>query len=588
MTDQTQAVATRPVREVRVVDDAIPVLDTARFEQMQRISTAIAQGSLIPETLRGVHQGSGANRQLVPFDMPTIVANVFRVVNQAVRWNADPFSVIDCCSVVHGRLMYEGKLVHAIIESRVGLRLNYRFGKMVDGRFDGSEEGKGEALAIQVFAKYDDEETERTIEGSVAEWKTTGNQSPWGNPSAHRRMLRYRGTREWARAHSPSVLLGVVTDDEIEADADRQVTVASARRGTREKADLRGKLEGPQAQAGFDASHVARETGPKPEDDDQTAGDAHDEVTGEVIEGKAEEVQPQEEREETTDKGEASDVDETETETAEQRAESLRKTAYDDGYDGEPVQAVLSECDDDAEKALAAAAHAEGVAARAADDEKAAADQKPATADFDITHEGGPAPKGSVYLLSSDEPGEDDKLPTYKDGQTFSRVGSTGAKKLKAYDAHPEPADPALASQGDGVGQAEQVADDEPKGGLYQELAAMDSWLAIKPRLSAIYAEDDFKALEPADQAAVRANLFGAVVEMKDRTRDPVDWATDVSCFVLWLDHTAAKGGKDGAEAIEGTFDVLKNSAGWAKLNEGQRGTIESRAAAAIQKLRGA
>lgn len=582
MTEQSQAVAVRPFREVRVVDDAIPVLDTARFEQMQRVATAIAQGSLIPETLRGIRKGD----DFTPFDMQTVVANVFRVVNQAFRWNADPFSVIDCCSVVHGRLMYEGKLVHAIIESRLGLRLNYRFGKMVDGKFDGSEEGKGEALAIQVFAKFDDEDEERTIEGTVADWKTTGNNSPWGKSSGWKRQLRYRGTREWARAHGSSVLLGVVTDDEMDEDAERQVTVSAARRTTREKADLRGKLEAPQAQAGFDASHVARETGPKPEDEDQTqAGKEdetpHDPATGEVIEGSATEVAQTEE----TQEGDAGAEP-----TAADRAESLRKTAYDDGYDGEPVQAVLAECDTDEEKSLAAAAHAEGVSARQADDEKAAAkEEKPAAVEFDVTHEGGPAPKGSVYLLSSDEPGDDGKLPTYKDGQGFSRVGPTGAKKLKAYDAHPEPADPALASQSGGTGLPAEEPADEPQGGLYREIAAMDSWLAVKPRLSAIYGDDDFKALEAADQAAVRANLFGAVLEMKDRTRDPVDWATDVSAFVLWLDHTAAKKeGKDGADAIEGTFGVLQGSAGWAKLNDAQKGTIEARVSERIHTLRGA
>jgi hypothetical protein len=53
--------------------------------------------------------------------MEQIMANCFLVVNQAVRWNMDPFAVAQCVSVVHGKLCYEGKLIAAIIEAKLGI-----------------------------------------------------------------------------------------------------------------------------------------------------------------------------------------------------------------------------------------------------------------------------------------------------------------------------------------------------------------------------------------------------------------------------------------------------------------------------------
>lgn len=661
MTDQAPAI--RPAaREVRVVEDVIPILDTARFEHLQRIAVAMAQGSLVPLSLRG----KGTGNDFEPFSTETVVANLFRIVNQAVRWNADPFAVVDCASIVHGRLMWEGKLVHAIVESRVGVRLQYVFGRMVEVEqksgakvlmFDPTEEAPGELLAVQVVAQFDDEDCARTIEGTVKQWKTTGNNSPWGNPLNFKRQLRYRGAREWARAHSPGVLLGIVTTDEMDEDVERQVEITASRRAPREKVDLKAKLAGPKdGQAGFNADHVAAQTEETP----------HDPETGEVIEGTATEVvDPKAVRKQALaiaqQKGAAAKaarlVDdqaaldaltagtitdeersyilngiaqaESELElTASARAEAegdasaaadtsgaevqddevadadgdtptdedldlLRQNAYDDGYEGEPVQAILAECETDEEREIATVEHERGRQARIAKDAEEHAASEAAEAakenEFDITQQAGPAPRDPAvtYLLASDEPGADNKVPTYRDGKQFSRVGPKGAKALIAYDGHAEPQDPTLASQSGGTGEV------KPKpGGLYAELAAKDSWLAIKPELSKVYGTDDFKALTPEDQAQTRAHLWGAVMEMKDRTRDPVDWANDPSAFTLWADWLARQDDvdpKERADMIDGTFQTLQSSPLWTgKLPPAAQDTVTARVSAMLANLRGA
>src|SRR5436309_14194879 len=79
----TTAVAAPKPREIRTVEDHSAVsylMDTARFEHCYRIAGAMARASLIPKHLKGDTYE------------PT-QANCFLVVNQALRWNLEPFSV---------------------------------------------------------------------------------------------------------------------------------------------------------------------------------------------------------------------------------------------------------------------------------------------------------------------------------------------------------------------------------------------------------------------------------------------------------------------------------------------------------------
>lgn len=579
MTDQTPAIV-QTRREIRVVEDVIPILDTGRFEHIQRIAGAMAQSSLIPETLRGVRK----DKTFEPFEHQTVVANLFRVVNQAVRWGMDPFAVVDHVSVVHGRLMYEGKLVHAVIEARIGLRLGYRFGRMIDGAFDASQEGKGEALAVQVFGTFDDEGEERTVEGLVSDWKTTGANSPWGKASNWKRQLRYRGAREWARAHAPGVMLGVMTDDEIDHDIDREERVSRSRR----KVDIAGKLEGPKGGEGFSGEHVASETSGMGKGD-VIEGDARPIETGSAPTAEPEPdtsasaTDASDDTPEVTSGLTASDeaTDQTGGETHgpddADSLDNLRLTSYEDGYDGEPVEASLALCDTDEERAIVREEHARGLQAKM---EKEAAEHAASEAveGFDFDDVGGPAPKGVKYMLASDEP-QDGRIQVYQDGKPFSTSGPKGVKGLKRYDAHPEPADPMLASQGGGK---------PARTGFMAEIAGAESWLVAKPKLSALYQTPDFKALSPDDQAQTRANIFEAVLEMKERTRDPVDWAVDPTAFALWMDHEALSGSPDAANAIQGTFDTLASGSAYGKMKPEQQSALASRVAAAISKLKGA
>jgi hypothetical protein len=175
------------------VYDPVAVLDTAKFEHFMRIAKVMACSSLIPDSL------TIKDKQKLDFD--AVLGNCFLVVNQAARWNADPFAVAQCVSVVRGKICYEGKLIAAIIAAKLGVRL----------RFDWNDE-TGDAFGIVVSGVIPSESEPRAINGTVGQWKTDNEQ--WRkNP---RNMLAYRGSREWGRLHAADIMLGVYSPDELE------------------------------------------------------------------------------------------------------------------------------------------------------------------------------------------------------------------------------------------------------------------------------------------------------------------------------------------------------------------------------------
>lgn len=196
MSEQTQ-LATAPARAIRVVEDhsaAAYLFDTARFEHMFRIAKAMAQATLIPEHLWKDKTGS--------FPPEQVIGNCFLIVNQAVRWGMDPFAVAPETYCARGKLGFQGKLVAAVVNARAGTkeRLNYSF------------TGAGDALTVTVSGTFEGEEKPRTVTLSVKDAKTDNDM--WRKDPEQK--LIYSGATKWARRHCPEVILGVLTDDDVE------------------------------------------------------------------------------------------------------------------------------------------------------------------------------------------------------------------------------------------------------------------------------------------------------------------------------------------------------------------------------------
>lgn len=192
----------RPERVYMRVEDKIPLLDTARFEHMQRIATIMAKSSLVPEHLVAERVEENGRKVWRPLPEGVAIANCFLVVNQAVRWQMDPFGVAQGVFVHKGKLGYEGKLVAAVINSHPAMaeRLRYYF------------EGEGAGRKVVVVGRLEGEEEYRSVEGTLADWRTDNEM--WKKASVDQ-PLSYRGAREWARRHLPEAMLGVLADDEL-------------------------------------------------------------------------------------------------------------------------------------------------------------------------------------------------------------------------------------------------------------------------------------------------------------------------------------------------------------------------------------
>lgn len=206
--------APRQPREVRVVEDTGPLsylFDTSRFEHMFRIAGAMAAASLIPEHLW--------RNKTETFAPDVIKANCFLIVNQSIRWGMDPFAVMPETYVVGGKLGYQGKLVTAVINARAGLKERLRFTHSGTKGTDG--------YTVTVSGQFPDESEPRTITLSVGEAKTDNKM--WTKDPEQK--LCYSGAVKWARRHAPEVILGILTDDDLERiEASTQVRESTGAR----------------------------------------------------------------------------------------------------------------------------------------------------------------------------------------------------------------------------------------------------------------------------------------------------------------------------------------------------------------------
>jgi hypothetical protein len=186
-------------REIRVVADSGPLanlLDTARFEHLFRIAEAMSLAPLLPDHLRGNKQG--------PYSPAQIKGNCFRIVNQAVRWGIDPFSIVDETYVAAGKLAYQGKVIAAVVNAKAPIRERLKYA------YSGSK-GKDD-YTITVSGTFAGEDKPREVTLSVGEAKTD-NQMWRRDPE---QKLVYSGVIRWARRFTPELMLGVVTEDDIE------------------------------------------------------------------------------------------------------------------------------------------------------------------------------------------------------------------------------------------------------------------------------------------------------------------------------------------------------------------------------------
>lgn len=246
-------------------DDAVALFDTAKFEQMCRVAKMMASASLVPKHLQNTPE---VNHE----------ADCMLVVQQARRWQMDPFALAQCSFVVGGKLGYEGKAIAAVVNSRADLKQRLKY----------DVTGKGKECSVVVRGTFKGDDEESTVQATWAEGrKLSPHGAKWDELPDQ--QLCYYAARKWARRHAPELILGVLSYDEIQAMA-HGIGPDYAR-------DIGGHSEAqkkPLKNLEDLADHLETKAAPEPQDSHQEAGDdIVDTDTGEVIEGAPGPVQAQ-------------------------------------------------------------------------------------------------------------------------------------------------------------------------------------------------------------------------------------------------------------------------------------------------------
>jgi hypothetical protein len=145
--------------------------------------------------------------RLVPQHLQKSPGDCLMVVELAMRFRMSPFAVAQCTSVIQGKLMLEGKLVAAAINSSGVLedRLSYDFA------------GANDTRSVTVKGTMRGETSPREMTVTLKEAKTTN--ALWTKQPDQ--QLVYFGTRAWARRHAPEVMLGVYSPEEFDQQPHR-------------------------------------------------------------------------------------------------------------------------------------------------------------------------------------------------------------------------------------------------------------------------------------------------------------------------------------------------------------------------------
>ena len=171
---------------------------------MNEIATmARPTNALVPTNITDAMQLAEfmSRARTLPKDLWDSPGDCLMVVELAMRWGMSPFAVAQGVSIINGKMMIEGKLVAAAVESSGA----------ITGHIDYDFAGEGEARIITVTATRRGETNPRTVTVAFKDART--NNEMWKKQPDQ--QLVYHGARVWARRWTPAVMLGVYSREEF-------------------------------------------------------------------------------------------------------------------------------------------------------------------------------------------------------------------------------------------------------------------------------------------------------------------------------------------------------------------------------------
>jgi hypothetical protein len=267
------------------------MVDVAEVEK--RTDLVKARGIEIGTTLGGIVIQSVADLEQISLRLARGMVAVplhcrdqpgvcYALCMQALEWGMPIMSVINNSYVPRGgdRIGFQSGIIHAVIEKNAPLKSRLRYEIVGEGQerrckvwgtFK-SEEKPHEYLSETLAKMHPGHVTKdnvKYVKGSPL-WDT--------NPEV---QMFYSASRQWARLFAPDVLLGAYTPEEIETAQPIDVTpiTSLAQR-------LRDAKKNHAGDRGFDAAHIAQQTGATVIEGDANPGTAIKEASDEDTKGR--------------------------------------------------------------------------------------------------------------------------------------------------------------------------------------------------------------------------------------------------------------------------------------------------------------
>lgn len=208
------------------------LMNDASMDKLERLAELMASGkATVPAHLKGSK------------------GDCFAIALQSMQWGMNPFAVAQKTHLINGTLGYEAQLVAAVINNSGLLKERLKFEwsgawEKIIGKFKQVEsptkkdENTGlpkkyivpdwnladeQGLKVKVWATLKGESQPRVLELLMMQARVR-NSTLWTEDP--KQQLAYLAEKRWARLHTPDVILGVYTPDELQSPGEHFMGMA--------------------------------------------------------------------------------------------------------------------------------------------------------------------------------------------------------------------------------------------------------------------------------------------------------------------------------------------------------------------------
>lgn len=198
----------------------------------------------------------------------------YAIVTRSIMWGLDPFAVAPCTYEVKGKVGYEGKLCHAILEksNRFEGRIKYEMigdWSKVQGKMKVANNGNGkfwepdwktqdeEGLGVRIIAKFTDEEEPEDFTFMLKQ-ANPRNSTLWATDPVT--QIKYLAIRRFANSSVPDIFMGVPFDREDFGNKGFKNVTPKSQKPRMEASDVTDILRAQTQNANKDVHGITEET----------------------------------------------------------------------------------------------------------------------------------------------------------------------------------------------------------------------------------------------------------------------------------------------------------------------------------------